>query len=144
MSKSLALAEGTGSPQVLLAAGLSWQGRLEPIPCNPGTLVCPQLDSGEEELFVFQRNETVLIPDLSEELAEDLADDVKFGAWVPAAEGSPSQVCGLGGFRAPCGQRVGGHPQGSQETLHGSLVLKWIRALSSLLQYSPGAPGAQG
>ncbi|XP_040829353.1 dynein axonemal-associated protein 1 isoform X2 [Ochotona curzoniae] len=49
------------------------------------------LDSGEEELFVFQRNETVLIPDLSEELAEDLADDVKFGAWVPAAEGSPSQ-----------------------------------------------------
>ncbi|XP_058537067.1 dynein axonemal assembly factor 8 [Ochotona princeps] len=49
------------------------------------------LDSGEEELFIFQRNETVLIPDLSEELAEDLADDVKFGAWVPAAEGSPSQ-----------------------------------------------------
>ncbi|KAM5198786.1 dynein axonemal assembly factor 8 isoform 3-T5 [Hipposideros larvatus] len=43
-------------------------------------------DCGEEELFIFQRNQTALIPDLSEELAED-AD----GTWVPTAGESPPE-----------------------------------------------------
>ncbi|XP_054389373.1 dynein axonemal assembly factor 8 isoform X2 [Pongo abelii] len=45
-------------------------------------------DYGEEELFIFQRNQTSLIPDLSEELAEDPADGDKSRAWVAAAEES--------------------------------------------------------
>nr|XP_055098845.1 dynein axonemal assembly factor 8 [Symphalangus syndactylus] len=45
-------------------------------------------DYGEEELFIFQRNQTALIPDLSEELAEDPADGDKSRAWVAAAEES--------------------------------------------------------
>ncbi|XP_020942342.1 uncharacterized protein C16orf71 homolog isoform X3 [Sus scrofa] len=40
-------------------------------------LICPQSDCEEEELFIFQRDQTTLIPDLSEELAEDCA-----GPWV--------------------------------------------------------------
>ncbi|XP_058426105.1 dynein axonemal assembly factor 8 [Diceros bicornis minor] len=43
-------------------------------------------DCGEEELFIFQRNQAALIPDLSEELAEDPA-----GAWVTTADGSPPE-----------------------------------------------------
>ncbi|KAL0617330.1 hypothetical protein AAY473_014194 [Plecturocebus cupreus] len=42
-------------------------------------------DCGEEELFIFQRKQTVLIPDLSEELAEDPAES---RTWVAAAEDS--------------------------------------------------------
>ncbi|XP_008567351.1 PREDICTED: uncharacterized protein C16orf71 homolog [Galeopterus variegatus] len=48
-------------------------------------------DCGEEELFIFQRNQTVLIPDLSEELAEDPADGDKSRTWVVEAEGSPPE-----------------------------------------------------
>uniref|UniRef100_A0A671FUJ9 Dynein axonemal assembly factor 8 n=1 Tax=Rhinolophus ferrumequinum TaxID=59479 RepID=A0A671FUJ9_RHIFE len=47
-------------------------------------------DCGEEELFIFQRNQTALIPDLSEELAEDPE-----AAWVPTVAESPSEVCGM-------------------------------------------------
>ncbi|KAM8779959.1 dynein axonemal assembly factor 8 isoform 2-T3 [Rhynchonycteris naso] len=39
-----------------------------------------------EELFIFQRNQTTLIPDLSEELAED-----PDGAWVTQADKSPPE-----------------------------------------------------
>nr|XP_051692128.1 dynein axonemal assembly factor 8 isoform X2 [Oryctolagus cuniculus] len=49
------------------------------------------LDSGEEELFVFQRKESILIPDLSEELAEDGAGGVESGAWG-LAEGPPPEL----------------------------------------------------
>ncbi|KAK2097472.1 Dynein axonemal assembly factor 8 [Saguinus oedipus] len=48
-------------------------------------------DCGEEELFIFQRNQTVLIPDLSEELAEDPAES---RTWAAAAEDSLPEVCG--------------------------------------------------
>nr|KAF6488872.1 hypothetical protein HJG59_001714 [Molossus molossus] len=51
----------------------------------------PSLDSdsslsecGEEELFIYQRNQSTLIPDLSEELAEDPDE-----AWVAPANSSP-------------------------------------------------------
>uniref|UniRef100_K7EPW6 Dynein axonemal assembly factor 8 n=1 Tax=Homo sapiens TaxID=9606 RepID=K7EPW6_HUMAN len=54
----------------------------------------PLSDYGEEELFIFQRNQTSLIPDLSEELAEDPADGDKSRAWVAAAEESLPEVCG--------------------------------------------------
>nr|XP_010337457.1 uncharacterized protein C16orf71 homolog isoform X2 [Saimiri boliviensis boliviensis] len=40
-------------------------------------------DCGEEEVFIFQRNQTILIPDLSEELAEDPAES---RTWAAAAE----------------------------------------------------------
>ncbi|XP_046522148.1 dynein axonemal assembly factor 8 isoform X1 [Equus quagga] len=43
-------------------------------------------DCGEEELFIFQRNQTALIPDFSEELAEAPA-----GASVITADGSPPE-----------------------------------------------------
>ncbi|XP_053412683.1 dynein axonemal assembly factor 8 [Nycticebus coucang] len=48
-------------------------------------------DYGEEEPFIFQRNETVLIPDLSEELAEDPAEDAESRTWVTAAIGNPPE-----------------------------------------------------
>ncbi|XP_023081629.1 uncharacterized protein C16orf71 homolog isoform X2 [Piliocolobus tephrosceles] len=51
-------------------------------------------DYGEEELFIFQRNQTALIPDLSEELAEDPADGNTSRTWVAAAEESLPEVCG--------------------------------------------------
>ncbi|XP_008695072.1 uncharacterized protein C16orf71 homolog [Ursus maritimus] len=41
-------------------------------------------DCGAEELFIFQRDQTALIPDLSEELAEDPAR-----AWLATVDGSP-------------------------------------------------------
>nr|XP_055197197.1 dynein axonemal assembly factor 8 isoform X2 [Nyctereutes procyonoides] len=41
-------------------------------------------DCGTEELFIFQRDQTALIPDLSEELTEDPAR-----AWLAAVDGSP-------------------------------------------------------
>ncbi|XP_060028432.1 dynein axonemal assembly factor 8 isoform X1 [Erinaceus europaeus] len=41
-------------------------------------------DCGEEELFIFQRNDTALIPDLSEELAEDPTE-----AWSALDNGFP-------------------------------------------------------
>uniref|UniRef100_A0A8C0SG77 Dynein axonemal assembly factor 8 n=1 Tax=Canis lupus familiaris TaxID=9615 RepID=A0A8C0SG77_CANLF len=44
-------------------------------------------DCGTEELFIFQRDQTALIPDLSEELTEDPAR-----AWLAAVDGSP-EVC---------------------------------------------------
>uniref|UniRef100_A0A673T4V8 Dynein axonemal assembly factor 8 n=1 Tax=Suricata suricatta TaxID=37032 RepID=A0A673T4V8_SURSU len=44
-------------------------------------------DCGAEELFIFQRDHTALIPDLSEELAEDPAR-----AWLATVHGSP-EVC---------------------------------------------------
>ncbi|XP_054570667.1 dynein axonemal assembly factor 8 isoform X1 [Eptesicus fuscus] len=47
-------------------------------------------DCGEEELFIYQRNQTTLIPDLSEELAED-----PDGAWVAPANRSPPEVSGM-------------------------------------------------
>uniref|UniRef100_A0A8C6D5K5 Dynein axonemal assembly factor 8 n=1 Tax=Moschus moschiferus TaxID=68415 RepID=A0A8C6D5K5_MOSMO len=43
-------------------------------------------DREDEELFIFQRNQTALIPDLSEELANDPA-----GAWVTSS-GSPPEL----------------------------------------------------
>ncbi|XP_004750526.1 dynein axonemal assembly factor 8 [Mustela putorius furo] len=43
-------------------------------------------DCGPDELFIFQRDQTALIPDLSEELAEDPA-----GAWLATADG-PSEA----------------------------------------------------
>ncbi|XP_012599109.2 dynein axonemal assembly factor 8 [Microcebus murinus] len=48
-------------------------------------------DCGEEELFIFQRNQTALIPDLSEELAEDPAEGDESRTWVTAAVGSPPE-----------------------------------------------------
>nr|KAF6488868.1 hypothetical protein HJG59_001714 [Molossus molossus] len=55
----------------------------------------PSLDSdsslsecGEEELFIYQRNQSTLIPDLSEELAEDPDE-----AWVAPANSSPLEPC---------------------------------------------------
>ncbi|XP_045398452.1 dynein axonemal assembly factor 8 isoform X3 [Lemur catta] len=51
-------------------------------------------DCGEEELFIFQRNQTTLIPDLSEELAEDPAEGDASRTWVTVAVGSPPEVCG--------------------------------------------------
>ncbi|XP_035876886.1 uncharacterized protein C16orf71 homolog isoform X5 [Phyllostomus discolor] len=47
-------------------------------------------DCGEEELFIFQRNQTTLIPDLSEELAEE-----PDRAWVPPADRAPPELCGV-------------------------------------------------
>ncbi|KAG8506471.1 putative protein C16orf71 [Galemys pyrenaicus] len=44
-------------------------------------------DFGDEEPFIFQRNQTALIPDLSEELAEDPGG-------VAVASASP-EVCGM-------------------------------------------------
>uniref|UniRef100_A0A8C7A6H0 Dynein axonemal assembly factor 8 n=1 Tax=Neovison vison TaxID=452646 RepID=A0A8C7A6H0_NEOVI len=44
-------------------------------------------DCGPDELFIFQRDQTALIPDLSEELAEDPARP-----WLATADG-PSEVC---------------------------------------------------
>nr|KAF6365845.1 hypothetical protein mPipKuh1_001686 [Pipistrellus kuhlii] len=44
-------------------------------------------DCGEEELFIYQRNQTTLIPDLSEELAEN-----PDGAWVGPANRSPEPL----------------------------------------------------
>ncbi|XP_036885730.1 dynein axonemal-associated protein 1 isoform X2 [Sturnira hondurensis] len=44
-------------------------------------------DCEEEELFIFQRNQTTLIPDLSEELAEE-----PDGAWVPPADRAPPEL----------------------------------------------------
>uniref|UniRef100_A0A4W2DQC0 Dynein axonemal assembly factor 8 n=1 Tax=Bos indicus x Bos taurus TaxID=30522 RepID=A0A4W2DQC0_BOBOX len=46
-------------------------------------------DCEDEELFIFQRNQTVLIPDLSEELADDPA-----GAWVTSS-GSPPELAAV-------------------------------------------------
>ncbi|KAL2766515.1 dynein axonemal assembly factor 8, partial [Daubentonia madagascariensis] len=48
-------------------------------------------DCGEEELFIFQRNQTALIPDLSEELAEDPVEGNESRTWVTAAVGSPPE-----------------------------------------------------
>lgn len=62
-------------------------------------------DCGEEELFIYQRNQTTLIPDLSEELAED-----PDGAWVTPANRSPPEVCGM--------QAPGSHDA-------GNLVAEW-------------------
>ncbi|KAF6123289.1 hypothetical protein HJG60_001688 [Phyllostomus discolor] len=47
-------------------------------------------DCGEEELFIFQRNQTTLIPDLSEELAEE-----PDRAWVPPADRAPPELRGV-------------------------------------------------
>ncbi|XP_045676785.1 dynein axonemal assembly factor 8 isoform X2 [Phyllostomus hastatus] len=47
-------------------------------------------DCGEEELFIFQRNQTTLIPDLSEELAEE-----PDRAWVPPADRAPPELLGV-------------------------------------------------
>ncbi|XP_040112111.1 uncharacterized protein C16orf71 homolog isoform X2 [Oryx dammah] len=46
-------------------------------------------DREDEELFIFQRNETTLIPDLSEELADDPAE-----AWVTSS-GSPPELAAV-------------------------------------------------
>ncbi|XP_053527744.1 dynein axonemal assembly factor 8 isoform X7 [Artibeus jamaicensis] len=43
-------------------------------------------DCEEEELFIFQRNQTTLIPDLSEELAEE-----PDRGWVPPADRAPPE-----------------------------------------------------
>ncbi|KAM4820188.1 dynein axonemal assembly factor 8 isoform 1-T3 [Thomomys bottae] len=48
-------------------------------------------DDREEELYIFQRNQPLLIPDLAEELAEDPIDVSKPGAWGPAVKRSPSE-----------------------------------------------------
>ncbi|KAK2492798.1 hypothetical protein MC885_015245 [Smutsia gigantea] len=52
-------------------------------------------DHGEEELFIFQRNQTILVPDLSEELAEDTA-----GAWGATANNPPESAVEPAGFTA--------------------------------------------
>ncbi|XP_048188192.1 dynein axonemal assembly factor 8 isoform X2 [Perognathus longimembris pacificus] len=45
----------------------------------------------EEEPYIFQRNQPILIPDLAEELAEDPADASEPGTWGPAVKRSPSE-----------------------------------------------------
>ncbi|XP_021040278.1 uncharacterized protein C16orf71 homolog isoform X2 [Mus caroli] len=50
-------------------------------------------DREEEEPFIFQRNEPVLIPDLTEELAEDPVGVDESGTWVTAGRSpSPEQL----------------------------------------------------
>ncbi|XP_006874972.1 PREDICTED: uncharacterized protein C16orf71 homolog [Chrysochloris asiatica] len=48
-------------------------------------------DCEEEELFIFQRDQMALIPDLSEELAEDPAYNDVPGSWVATANKSPPE-----------------------------------------------------
>ncbi|XP_023567620.1 uncharacterized protein C16orf71 homolog isoform X2 [Octodon degus] len=43
-------------------------------------------DFNDEEPFIFQRNQPVLIPDLAEELAEDPGSSDKSETWAPGAE----------------------------------------------------------
>ncbi|XP_069861728.1 dynein axonemal assembly factor 8-like isoform X1 [Dipodomys merriami] len=48
-------------------------------------------DDREEEPYIFQRNQPILIPDLAEELAEDSADASEPRSWGPAVKRSPSK-----------------------------------------------------
>ncbi|XP_069859668.1 dynein axonemal assembly factor 8-like isoform X4 [Dipodomys merriami] len=48
-------------------------------------------DDREEEPYIFQRNQPILIPDLAEELAEDPADASEPRSWGPAVKRSPSK-----------------------------------------------------
>lgn len=61
--------------------------------CYPSSIVCPQSDFEEEEPFIFQRNQPVLIPDLAEELAEDPGGSDKSETWVLGAKRPPPEVC---------------------------------------------------
>lgn len=47
-----------------------------------------QSDCEEEEPFIFQRNQPVLIPDLAEELAED---PLESGIWIAVGRSSSSE-----------------------------------------------------
>ncbi|XP_063137120.1 dynein axonemal assembly factor 8-like [Rattus norvegicus] len=51
-------------------------------------------DCEEEEPFIFQRNQPVLIPDLTEELAEDPVGVDESGTWVTAGRSPSPEVCG--------------------------------------------------
>lgn len=88
--------EENWSPQTVRESESRGQGRwvedeallaLPPGRLTQSLLICPQSDREDEELFIFQRNQTALIPDLSEELADDPA-----GAWVTSS-GCPPEVC---------------------------------------------------
>ncbi|XP_006140787.1 uncharacterized protein C16orf71 homolog isoform X2 [Tupaia chinensis] len=64
-------------------------------------------DCGEEEPFIFQRSQTLLIPDLSEELAEDPASGNDLGTWVTEAEGIPPEdLVPVGVVSEPGGRRT--------------------------------------
>lgn len=52
-----------------------------------------QSDCEEEEPFIFQRNQPVLIPDLAEELAED-PFGIESGTWIAVGRSSSPEVCG--------------------------------------------------
>lgn len=104
-------------------------------------LVSPQSDCGEEELFIFQRNQTALIPDFSEELAEAPA-----GASVITADGSPPEVCGTqalgirkaGALRAAGGARVGVHAS------HRTLAAIWVTEVKAPGLASAHRPFSRG
>nr|XP_045017119.1 dynein axonemal assembly factor 8 isoform X1 [Jaculus jaculus] len=49
-------------------------------------------DCEEEEPYIFQRNEPILIPDLAELLAEDPAGGDKPGTWFPVEWSSPPEL----------------------------------------------------
>lgn len=86
-------------------------------------LVGSQSDCGEEELFIYQRNQTTLIPDLSEELAED-----PDGAWVAPANRSPPEVSVM---QAP-GNLLA--EQGVEVSVHGShwiLTTVWVKEVKT-------------
>uniref|UniRef100_A0A8C3YT40 Dynein axonemal assembly factor 8 n=1 Tax=Catagonus wagneri TaxID=51154 RepID=A0A8C3YT40_9CETA len=73
-------------------------------------------DCEEEELFIFQRDETALIPDLSEELAEDPA-----GPWVTSS-GSPPEVRAMGSEALTefvCFPQPAGHVEPAPEPWRG-------------------------
>ncbi|XP_042636735.1 dynein axonemal assembly factor 8 [Orycteropus afer afer] len=80
------------SRDVAALPGSPWGAILEAVKAQ-----IPSLDSDssssdceEEELFIFQRDQTALIPDLSEELAEDPAiDGAPSRSWVAAANTDP-------------------------------------------------------
>lgn len=61
-------------------------------------LVCLQSDGEEEEPFIFQRSQPLLIPDLAEELAEDPVGLDECGTWF-AVGGSSPEVCGTQALR---------------------------------------------
>ncbi|XP_025272431.1 dynein axonemal assembly factor 8 [Canis lupus dingo] len=70
-------------------------------------------DCGTEELFIFQRDQTALIPDLSEELTEDPAR-----AWLAAVDGSPEPGVVPAGF-TPEPQRQWGTRTKASASLQG-------------------------
>ncbi|XP_021089506.1 dynein axonemal-associated protein 1 isoform X2 [Mesocricetus auratus] len=73
-------------------------------------------DCEEEEPFIFQRNQPVLIPDLAEELAEDPAG-VESGAWVAVGRSSSPEP-----FLIP--ERLAIEPRSGQKVEQKDLALQ--------------------